>query len=479
MRISLEKIKLRLTSFVESVKMFNLYQHMKNNSEGKEMKEPETTGHDRFYQERPRTSYRKKKRRGACRRAQSAAELNPESIAAANKRNAFRIRSVSTDREESEEENSERAPLVAQKIDSLAKLLFNKSIIGTGSGKSSPSEPPTSPKIERSMESSAALALCTEYLSQTSRYDMLSQLGPIGSRPNKHWFAIHDNSIKTDRLLTLMPLTSKCPIEQSERSRGLIMKLFRALHHPYIYPVLDLELCNGHALAVLPFNIRGSLKDLIYKSTWNDEYGRKYGSGGTGLPAWQVARFGRQMLEGLLFLKEKGFPPFRHLHSGNVVVQNGVARICGLENTLIGAMPRCPIALAAPLDNVEALSLGHVLYEMCSASELDLALLSDLLPNYPHVVEIIELIFGPRTPSLHELLLCELFRKIDLREMKGSCLPNFSQRLSRSCLSLLGEVARRQPAGRALTPPRRSPATPPARRRHFPLDQDFTEEWQW
>ncbi|CAH1639324.1 unnamed protein product [Spodoptera littoralis] len=497
--------KLRQCILRKSAKMFNLYQHMKANNEGKEQKEPETTGHDRFYQERPRSSYRKKKRRGACRRAQSAAELNPESIAAANKRNAFRIRSVSTDREESEDagrqdegegsscacsskENSERAPLVAQKIDSLAKLLFNKSLIGTGSGKSSPSEPPASPRAgDRSMESSAALAICTEYLSQSPRYDLLSALGSIGSRLNKHWFAIHDNSIKTDRLLTLMPLTSKCPIEQGERSKTLIMELFRALHHPYIYPVLDLELCNGHALTVLPFNARGSLKDLIYKSTWNDDYARKYGTMGTGLPAWQVARFGRQMLEGLLFLKEKGFPPFRHLHSGNVVVQNGVARICGLENTLIGAQPRCPIALAAQLEHVEALSLGHVLFEMCAGTEIDLSLLPDLLPNYPNVVEIIEQIFGPRTPTLHELLLCELFRKIDLREMKGSCLPNFSQRLSRSCLSLLGEVARRTPGSpRTRTPPRRSvpaspasPATPTHRRRHFPADQDFTEEWQW
>lgn len=94
--------KFKLFLLRGSDKMFNLYQHMKNNNEGREQREPETTGHDRFYQERPRTSYRKKKRRGACRRAQSAAELNPESIAAANRRNAFRIRSVSTDREESE-----------------------------------------------------------------------------------------------------------------------------------------------------------------------------------------------------------------------------------------------------------------------------------------------------------------------------------------------------------------------------------------
>ncbi|CAH2246204.1 jg3685 [Pararge aegeria aegeria] len=306
--------------------MFNLYQHIKS-GESKEQKEPETTGHDRFYQERSRSSFRKKKRRGACRRAQSAAELDPESVAAANKRDAFRIRSVSTDKEESEEESSERAPLVSQKIDSLAKLLFNKSLMGSGSGKSSPSEPAASPKHgERSMESSVALAICNEYLAHTPRYHMLAQLNPIGARASKKWFAIHDNSIKADRLLILMPLTSQCPIEPNETSRGLIMELFRALHHPYIYPVLDVELCSGHALAVLPYSSRGSLKDLIFKTTWSEDYVRKYDSVGTGLPPTQVARFGRQMLEGLLFLKEKGFPPFRHLHTGNVMVQNGVAR---------------------------------------------------------------------------------------------------------------------------------------------------------
>ncbi|CAK1555542.1 unnamed protein product [Leptosia nina] len=423
------------------VRMFNLYQHMKANNEGKEQKEPETTGHDRFYQERHRSSYRKKKRR--CRRAQSAAELNPESLAAANakdKRNAFRVRSVSTDKEDSEEENSDRAPLVAQKIDSLAKLLFNKSIMGSGSDKNSPSE--ASPKYpECTIESGVAIAICSEYLSRTPRYTLLKALNQVGYRPNKHWFAIQDNTIKTERLLTVMPLTNKCPIEPTERTQCLIMELFRALHHPYIYPVLDLELCNGHALVVMPFNSTGSLKDLIYKSTWSDEYTKKYTSVGCGLPASQVARFGRQILEALLFLKDKGFPPYRHLHSGNVMIQNGVARLCGLENKLIGAKGRSPNT-DVPLDHVETLSLGHLLFEMCAATDTDFLLLPELQPSYPQVVEIIGLIFGQRTPSLHELLISELFRKIDLREMKGSCLPNFSQRLSQSCLSLLNEVNR-------------------------------------
>lgn len=49
---------------------------------------------------------------------------------------------------------------------------------------------------------------------------------------------------------------------------------------------------------------------------------------------------GRQILEALIFLKEKGFPTVIHLHSGNVLIQNGVARLAGLENTLLGFTSR-------------------------------------------------------------------------------------------------------------------------------------------
>lgn len=52
---------------------------------------------------------------------------------------------------------------------------------------------------------------------------------------------------------------------------------------------------------------------------WNDVMVRAY-------CALQVQRLGRQILEALLFLQERGFPPFGHLHSGNVIIQNGVAR---------------------------------------------------------------------------------------------------------------------------------------------------------
>jgi PX domain-containing protein kinase-like protein len=52
----------------------------------------------------------------------------------------------------------------------------------------------------------------------------------------------------------------------------------------------------------------------------------KYGEKSAGLPLSQVQRLGRQILEALVFLKERGFTPYGHLHSGNIILQNGVAR---------------------------------------------------------------------------------------------------------------------------------------------------------
>lgn len=70
-----------------------------------------------------------------------------------------------------------------------------------------------------------------------------------------------------------------------------------------------------------------------------------------------------------------------------------------------------------------------------------------------------------RYPSIEELVLCDLFRNIDLREMRGTCIPvsifslvnqisqkiqtikiikSFKHGLSKSTLSLLNLVRRRQ-----------------------------------
>ena len=82
--------------------------------------------------------------------------------------------------------------------------------------------------------------------------------------------------IKTDRLMTLLPLPPNCvaleELPNSENPQGVLMELLGSLQHPYIYPVLDLGFHHSdihhYACLVMPFNPRGSLKELIYKVSW-------------------------------------------------------------------------------------------------------------------------------------------------------------------------------------------------------------------
>lgn len=89
---------------------------------------------------------------------------------------------------------------------------------------------------------------------------------------DKHWFVVRDGSVKTERLLTLVPKNPKSVLECTPDTRRTILDLFLTLQHPYIYPVLDVEFVEGATdpettfiTLVLPFNSKGSLKDLIYK----------------------------------------------------------------------------------------------------------------------------------------------------------------------------------------------------------------------
>lgn len=286
-----------------------------------------------------------------------------------------------------------------------------------------------------------AQSICSHYLKSNPRYALLHQLNDVGSRVDKHWFVVRDTSVKTERLLTLIPRGPNCPVQCNSETREIILDLFLALQHPYIYPVLDINFRNvgnkSYIFTTLPFNDKGSLKDFIYKSQWQEDWGLKYSQRSCGLPLAQIQRLGRQILEALSFLRERGFPPCGHMHSGNIILQNGVARLTGLENTLLGYTSRIhPIiwsrAQSEP-SSVDSLCFGHVLFEMCAGYELDTPQptpgnLLDL-HQYPQVVEVLDFIFEHpemRLPTVEELLLCDLFRNIDLREMRNQAQSTVS-----------------------------------------------------
>lgn len=136
---------------------------------------------------------------------------------------------------------------------------------GTGTTERSPRE-----RANRERAQTA----CQEWLQKSQgRYEIMVHLDDIGCRPNKNWFLLNDTTVRTDRLMSLVQLPADCvaleEMPPSECPKGVLMELLASLQHPYIYPVLDLGIFYAnqthYAGLVMPFNARGSLKDLIYK----------------------------------------------------------------------------------------------------------------------------------------------------------------------------------------------------------------------
>ncbi|XP_054267498.1 slowpoke-binding protein isoform X2 [Macrosteles quadrilineatus] len=497
------------------------------------------TGHDRFV-EVNRMSRRPRNKRLlplGPRRAQSASEFNSRSLREARARAAL-ARSASTD-DRSPRSSGAATPAVTS-LTRLFSCVSMSSVHTRTQGTITEKRPGAAPRhggryqytaleadstaherleLERKAREQAQSA-CLHYLRCCPRYSLLQHLNDIGSRVDKHWFIVRDGSVKTERLLTLVPKSSNCPIPTDADTRQVILDLFLALQHPYIYPVLDLEFREGvqanqtFIVLVLPFNTKGSLKDLIYKNTclhdfcfltkrqrtapssgkrkrifglptrrehkrcahssWQDDWCDKYGQRSDGLPISQVQRLGRQILEALLFLKERGFPCCSHLHSGNVILQNGVARLSGLENTLFGYTSRIhPVIWSLARQEpsaVDVICFGHVLFEMCAGYELttpkpSASNLADI-DNYPQIIEVLDFIFqNPkcRYPSIEELLVCDFFRNIDLREMRSTSLPQvYHARLTASTLALLNDVKKQQKPKRGRRSHSASVSDPPS-----------------
>ncbi|XP_033159279.1 serine-rich adhesin for platelets isoform X5 [Drosophila mauritiana] len=459
---SSRKIIVRVCEVASAKKSFTMFKFNKAAQQQRiDNRNSAVTGHDPFVrppvpEKKVRNIMKKLHKANGLKRSNSAIEFDVSALTAANRRQIY----------------------------SRPNIKYQYSALDSGNG-----------IVERSPRERAqrekALNATQEWIQGANgRYEVIAHLDEIGSRHGKNWFLVTDASVRTDRLQTLLPLPPDCvafeDLPPNECAREILMELLGSLHHPYIYPVLDLGFLRNnsynYACLVTPFNSRGSLKDLIYKAQWNEPWARKYTRKPNGLPVSQVQRLGRQILEALLFLRERGFPLHGHLHSGNVILQNGAARLSGLENGLLGLSSRINAVMwsrsVTEIENVDIVCFGHLLYEMCTGQELttpkpSMRVLEMELQHYPQIgqtrkqiLEILGLIFEPPSgvcPSVEDLVLCDLFRSIDLRELRGPCFSTIKPSLSRSTLNLLQAVKKRQCAslGHSLSEAN-SPCTPPS-----------------
>lgn len=150
-----------------------------------------------------------------------------------------------------------------------------------------------------------------------------------------------------------------------------VLKNFGSVQHPYIVPIEYIASNDNGALVIRKFYKQGSLKDVLCAASPCNPFLSKYGSpkGRAPLPLKELALYARQILEAIRFLHSKGLA-CGHVHCGNVLIVDGVAKLMDVENFIFGvpSFYRPFFVQHSKINTCEAIDVygfGHLLYEMC------------------------------------------------------------------------------------------------------------------
>ncbi|XP_068121061.1 PX domain-containing protein kinase-like protein [Hyperolius riggenbachi] len=214
-----------------------------------------------------------------------------------------------------------------------------------------------------------ALQQVSMFFRSDPRYEVVEPLKDIGWRLRKRNFLMRcKNQPKEHLVLSWADLGPDKYLQDKDFQCAI--KLLPSLTHPYIYRVTFATASESSALVIRPFNDKGTLKDLIYKAKPKDPFLKKYCNPRKiqGLDLPQIKTFGRQILEVLKFLHDRGFP-YGHLHASNVMLEGETCRLMDLENSLLGlpSYYRSYFSQFRKINTLESIDVhcfGHLLYEM-------------------------------------------------------------------------------------------------------------------
>jgi len=212
----------------------------------------------------------------------------------------------------------------------------------------------------------------------------------MGWRPYKHTFLVDfledDNGAAKETLsvLTVIPL-EKCKINLGDEQERIIFKEFiKQFIHPNIEPVLhiDIDLAQKYLIIVRKYYPNGSMKDIIYNNK-NPKlsYQKKYSLyKRKPLDNLSAAMIGKQILESLKFMHEKGFYHM-HIHSGNIIIDQETltVKISDIENVFLNLplKEEDEYLIATEdikqgkmkLEDFDVVCFGRVFYEMLTSTE--------------------------------------------------------------------------------------------------------------
>uniref|UniRef100_A0A8C5RBD3 PX domain containing serine/threonine kinase like n=1 Tax=Laticauda laticaudata TaxID=8630 RepID=A0A8C5RBD3_LATLA len=268
-----------------------------------------------------------------------------------------------------------------------------------------------------------ALQHVSMFFRSEPKWEVVEPLKDIGWRIRKKYFLMKIKNQPKERLV--LSWADLGPDKYlTDRDLQCAVKLLSSCLHPYIYKIIFATASESSALVIRHFSEKGTLKDLIYKAKPKDPFLKKYCNPKKiqGLELQQIKTFGRQILEVLKFLHEKGFP-YGHLHASNVVLEGDTCRLLDLENSLLGlpSFYRSYFTQFRKINTLEAIDVhcfGHLLYEMTYGRPPD-SIPVDSFPPAPSmsVVTVLESVISPEAmkngmPTVSRLLQMPLFSDV-------------------------------------------------------------------
>ncbi|KAL5518156.1 hypothetical protein EMCRGX_G003842 [Ephydatia muelleri] len=232
-------------------------------------------------------------------------------------------------------------------------------------------------------------------------WNVVKPLKDIGSRFRKQYYLIES---KTNPSLPnhLLSWVEPGPdFSLGHRELEVSLKTLTEIKHPYILSPMSATFNGTGLMVVRKYVPTGSLRDRIWGGLKPQLTLLQKCFASTQpkarLSVADIRKYGRQVLEALQFLQSKGFV-LGHVHSGNVIIDDGCCKLVDIENSLLGLVPLnrhflLDVRKIHTTSDELVFMFGHMLYEMASGEPLKTASIDSCPPH-------IDLTLSPLLSSL-------------------------------------------------------------------------------